>query len=360
MEGVSFAPVDDADELGLHALVSALEAEETCATPAAQPDAAATATDVAAADAASSPTATSTATTAADDAEAAAAPSATDAEAAAAAERAVLVAVTTGARLAAEQLPSAAAMSHVPSAARRLLCRRLCAAVAKARGGAFASAKARAEAALLLRGVVGGELCRYALAGAPCTVAGCPFSHERRVEHERAPATLAKPPPPPPPPPPKKRKPRDPTFGQISQYKKGGERPEAGVILVPVASAAAARVSLSGLTSTSPASASAAASISASAAASSATTAASATSFATASSAAASPAPDEPAMPSRPGFASSSALQLHPETQHMLAHALGTAPKPLHEWVAAEALRTQARSHPPRSPRSPLISTDLH
>ena len=174
-------------------------------------------------------------------------PAAVDLEDAAAVEGAVELAVASavdaGRRPTLVDLPPLSALECVPAAARRQLMRRLKSRVAKARGGELARPAARLEVGLLLRGRVGGELCRR---GAGCAQAGCPFVHPEgwtepppTSKEEQAAAAAAaaaadatRP----------GGRPRDPTYGQISQYRKF-ERPEAGVVLIPVESAAAAAVS---------------------------------------------------------------------------------------------------------------------
>ena len=103
----------------------------------------------------------------------------------------------------------------------------------QARRGAYAKPPGRAAAALLLRGRVGGELCRHSQAGSQCTQDSCPFVH--RAPHSAnggaatalaadavvassaaAPAASA---------PPR-------AFGDITQYRRVGERPAAGRLMV--------------------------------------------------------------------------------------------------------------------------------
>ena len=74
-------------------------------------------------------------------------------------------------------LPSPAALDRLPTAERRALTRRLGASVSRARRGEYASAMARKEAGLWVRGRVGGELCRHVRAHEVCTRADCPFVH---------------------------------------------------------------------------------------------------------------------------------------------------------------------------------------
>ena len=115
----------------------------------------------------------------------------------------------------------------------------------QARRGAYAKPPGRAAAALLLRGRVGGELCRHSLSGSQCTQNSCPFVHRapRGADNGAAPALAedaavafsAAPPAAAPlaaasapaaaPAPPR-------AFGDITQYRRVGERPMAGRLMV--------------------------------------------------------------------------------------------------------------------------------
>ena len=375
LPGVSFVDVHDANALGL----GPLEARAcSCAAPSAPvptgaadaPDRAPPAAEAAWAAppeaAAAVPAPSPTPTGGGGEAEAAAGTGA-----AADAERALRSAIAAGRRLQLSELPAAEALATLAAPERKMLVKRLTGLASKARGGAFGTTAARSEHVLMIRGRVGGERCRHAVAGEPCAIPGCPFVHERgvggvasggdghrgsprllvqlslRVGSQRpqphdtggpwvcaalrargvpslacAPAGAAAPtaaavvtaPPP---------KQRDLTYGQISQYKKGEARPEAGIILVPIESAEAAQVSLSGLMPATPGQPSAAAG-------------------AAAVRGRRDDAPSgEAAAAARPGFESSTGIALHPDTCNQLAGALATAPERLHEWVAAEAARAQ-------------------
>ena len=165
----------------------------------------------------------------------------------------------------------------------------------------------------------GGEFCRHALAQGLCTIAGCPFSHDTSSKPTQPPAVeigphiMAK-----------QRqacstkKQHDPTFGQISQYKKTIERPEMGIILVPVASAAETKVNLSQVQ---PASARL-----------------EETDDSTGDSNLSSTAVHS--LP-RHGFESSAGIGLHPDTYNEIAKWLVESPTELHSWVAAEAEMSQ-------------------
>ena len=108
---------------------------------------------------------------------------------------------------------------------------------------------------------------------------------------------------------------RDPTYGQISQYKKDSVRPKAGVILVPVASAASAAVSFNPKAGCSSA-------------------------VSSPSAAAAAAAGDAPSCcAERPGYATAKSAALHHETVDRLAVALSAEAEALHAWVAAESER---------------------
>ena len=113
----------------------------------------------------------------------------------------------------------------------------------KARRGAYAKSAGRAAAALLLRGRVVGELCRHSLAGSRCAQADCPFVHRAlhgtnsvapapdadvavcgaAILAAALPAAA-----------PEAAAPR--VFGDITQYRRVGERPSAGRLMVPARS----------------------------------------------------------------------------------------------------------------------------
>ena len=270
-------------------------------------------------------------------------------------ERIVRVAIETGRRLTLADLPPADSFAAMPAVARKLLTRRLGALMAKARTGDFKSGAVRSEMALMIRGRIGGELCRHTAAGGQCIIANCPFVHRMcptplsctveltpaasssatavdardhvtlrlgfhaaQARHAGAVASAvtaraaAAPSPP--------AKQRDPTYGQISQYKREATRPKAGIILVPVASAAAAAVSFNPRAGQRVADAS--------------PPSAPGSSLDVASMDSSSGVPAE-----RPGYQSSKAVALHYETVDQLAVALSTEPDKLHAWVASESER---------------------
>ena len=220
------------------------------------------------------------------------------------------------------ELPAADELSSLlPATERKLLVRRLLATAARARVGELTSSSKRAELSLLIRGRIGGEMCRHAVGGTLCTRDGCPFVHINANKSAAGELSSAASDAPPTPAiartPPTAPKHPDPTYGQVSQYRKDTIRPEAGVILIPLDAAKAAAVSFKPL-----------------------------------SAAPAAPPPVQPSSKAeasaegvpidyaRPGFESSSSVGLHPETVHSLAEALSTdGGKALHEWVAAESAR---------------------
>lgn len=96
---------------------------------------------------------------------------------AAAAEAAVRSAIDAGRRPTLASLPAAAELDTLQHAERRKLTRKLTALVSRARLGELSSGSTRAEAARVLRGRIGGELCRHTLANEVCTQSDCPFVH---------------------------------------------------------------------------------------------------------------------------------------------------------------------------------------
>jgi hypothetical protein len=260
------------------------------------------------------------------------------------AESVVQAAVAAGRKLSLDDLPSEDDLAALSAVERKQLSRRLGPSVVRARNGEYSSGACRSAAALIIRGRIGGELCRHSATGATCENPACPFVHRalraqikcaaeistsdvascsvrlhfsassQRHHHRVSSAAAAKqaraaaaavPPP---------ARQRDMTFGQISQYKKDTERPRAGIILVPIESAAAASVSF-GPKRQGGARATGAAVRRGTAAATVGTT----------------------TLRQRPGFESSKALALHYETVDCLTSALATCPDALHEWVAAES-----------------------
>ena len=360
LPGVTFEPVADADALGLqpledallHAAAAAAAADADVADAANFTEVASAAAGAGAFDAAAPmdsvhPTAVPAssesvdaatrvpATGCAGAAESEAGPltlarDATLEETVAAVERYVRAAVAAGRVLQPADLPIAAELARILSAAeRKQLARRLGALLPKARNGALASGACRSQMALLIRGCIGGERCRHDVAGVACPNLHCPFVHTQTPAGKgglgavddikpsagttfpnasgQATASRATP-----------AKVRDPTYGQISQYKKDIVRPDAGVIVIPVEAAAAAAVSFTPL---------AAPSI--------------ATSSAAAPTAAAAATDCSDSRRALPGFESSRSFGLHPETINSLAQALSCDQGlTLHEHVAAEAAQT--------------------
>ena len=234
--------------------------------------------------------------------------------------------IESGRRLILSDLPDAEALkARLDPTERKLLARRLGSLAAKARNGEWGNASYRAEAALIIRGRIGGELCRHSIAGLVCEKRDkCPFVHRsvngggdaiaaattiispKEAEKPETAAAAA-------PAAPVKRKEIDSTYGQVSQYKKETIRPDGGVILIPIEAAAAAAVSFTPLSSTTPS-----------------------------STQNGNTAVEEVASAERRGFASKSSLSLHPETVHTIAEALSAEDggRALHEWVAKESDKT--------------------
>lgn len=287
-------------------------------------------------------------------------------EAAPAAELAVRHAIESGCHLSLTSLPPPEAFACMVAGARKKLVRRLASLIAKARHGELSSATTRAEAGRLIRGRVGGELCRHAVAGGSCPHIDCPFVHKTprdvadcaptvrlRLSLVQGPSTgqpiavalkvggavaaaaaragtllpsaahsaqtvvtsapvepsgtLAA-----------ASKARDPTYGQISQYRRDAERPPAGIIVIPVESAAAAAVSFDPAASKKNGLAKSASSTGGTLSE-----------------------PESGGSPSDlAAYEGGSGSALHHETLHTLAHALSCNPEGLHEWVAAESDRT--------------------
>ncbi|KAL1520567.1 hypothetical protein AB1Y20_022143 [Prymnesium parvum] len=253
-------------------------------------------------------------------------------QALAAAEAAVVHAIEHGVAPPLRDLPTSAELESIDRPTRRKLCHKLEALASKAREGAFARPRARQQLKLHIRGRIGLELCVHSLRGG-CSMAECPFVHPRRsegraaavrvalslrggwvaaqmnaapVEPSRsplpsggaAPAAAA----------PAVQK----TYGVVSQYKQR-ERPEAGVIFVPVHSAESAQVGFSHHAGAEkPSTTATHAAQEASAAASS----------------------------QRVGFVTKSgSVTLHHETYRDIALALACHASEVHQWVASECER---------------------
>ena len=95
------------------------------------------------------------------------------------AQAAVLDALRSGQRPALAAFPPTSALDRLPRAERKALARRLISLVSRTRHGELSKASTRAEVGLLIRGRIGGELCRHTQADQPCTRAGCPFTHTK-------------------------------------------------------------------------------------------------------------------------------------------------------------------------------------
>ena len=97
---------------------------------------------------------------------------------ASAAEAAVRAAVCAGRCPVLDSLPPAADLDQLPHTERRLLTRHLVSFVSRAREGELSSPRVRAEVGLVIRGRIGGELCRHARTQTVCARgAACPFVH---------------------------------------------------------------------------------------------------------------------------------------------------------------------------------------
>lgn len=324
LPGVSFVPVRDASALGLQPLEGALMARDeeppvgdSCG---ASPSAVAVAGTPEAATDAAFPTA------AIDPTPLLLPVGATSGEVANVIEDYTRSAIAAGRKLQLASLPTTDALaSHLPPVERKMLARRLSAIAGKARNGEWSSGSARAEMSLLIRGRIGGELCRHTLGGVPCTRVVCPFVHPPGMRTPAPTATAVSSPAaevPSTAPLAAATKHRDPTYGQISQYRKDAVRPEAGVIVIPLEAAAAAAVSFTPLTAPGGAPGGVAGGVM--------------------EAVGAHAVGNQPAEMPRVGFSSKSVLGLHPETIHSIADALSQPDggRALHEWVAAESAAT--------------------
>jgi len=107
--------------------------------------------------------------------------SAVAAAASAAVSAAIDCVCQSGARLEKEAVPIGELLQMLARGERKKLTKWAALQVSRERRGSFARSADRAAAGLVIRGWIGGEVCRHHAAGSRCTTAGCPFMHPSEV-----------------------------------------------------------------------------------------------------------------------------------------------------------------------------------